>query len=145
MCHMLTTLIFYNGLWNLIGFIFLIRELTHRKMKKSPKDHSSRFQWLHSVFWRWILSMGIMLWNAGLAGVLIAWWVSAVRWWWKSSLKSFVILFVHLHHRFLWPNFVYWTPKLPSQCVFSWFHEFPFYLNRYGFPLHIPLEYDYQL
>lgn len=37
MCHMLTTLIFYNGLWNLIGFVFLMRELTHRKMKKSPK------------------------------------------------------------------------------------------------------------
>lgn len=61
MCHMLTTLIFYNGLWNLIGFIFLMRELTHRKMKKSPKDHSSHFQWLHNTFWRWILSIGIKL------------------------------------------------------------------------------------
>lgn len=49
----------YIGLWNLIGLVFLMRELTHRKMKQSLKDHSSHFQWLCGTFGKWILSIGI--------------------------------------------------------------------------------------
>lgn len=57
-------------------------------MKQPAKDHNSHFKYLWVTFGKWILSMWINLWNTELSGVPTAWWGNAVRYRWKSSLKS---------------------------------------------------------
>lgn len=42
----------YNGLWNLIGSVFLMRELTHKKIKQSTEDHNTHIKVALSHIWK---------------------------------------------------------------------------------------------